>query len=143
MSGKTPATKMSALSKKIRVQKKKAIDAKSSKRHKKRVESYKSYFKALLAKEHGKDLSLKRDAVILLSGVLRSVIERIMREASELTNGSGKETLMPEAVQAAINFIFLPLVEDEENDDSTLAKQAIQKGNEAVTIFDRFKPEEE
>mmetsp|Transcript_24414 Transcript_24414/g.39915 ORF Transcript_24414/g.39915 Transcript_24414/m.39915 type:complete len:123 (+) Transcript_24414:55-423(+) len=107
---------------------KKAAPAKkaggTSKKSKKRVETYSSYIYKVLKQVHP-DTGISKKGMSIMNSFINDIFERIATEAGKLATYNKKATLSSREIQTAVR-LMLP---------GELAKHAVSEGTKAVTKF--------
>ena len=96
----------------------------SSKRRKKRVESYSTYIYRVLKQVHP-DTGISKKSMSIMNSFINDVFERIASEAGRLGKYNSKATLSSREIQTAVRLV-LP---------GELAKHAVSEGTKAVTKY--------
>ena len=96
--------------------------ASSTKRSKKRVESYSSYIYKVLKQVHP-DTGISKKGMSIMNSFINDIFERIAGEAGKLATYNKKATLSSREIQTAVR-LMLP---------GELAKHAVSEGTKAVT----------
>eukprot|EP00301_Raphidiophrys_heterophryoidea_P010096 c1513_g1_i2.p1 GENE.c1513_g1_i2~~c1513_g1_i2.p1 ORF type:complete len:174 (-),score=55.61 c1513_g1_i2:73-570(-) len=97
---------------------------KTSKRRKRRVETFSTYIYKVLKQVHP-DTGISSKAMAIMNSFINDVFERIAVEASRLARYNKKHTLSSREIQTAVR-LLLP---------GELAKHAVSEGTKAVTKF--------
>ena len=107
---------------------KKAAPAKkatgTTKKSKKRTESYSSYIYKVLKQVHP-DTGISKKGMSIMNSFINDIFERIATEAGKLSTYNKKATLSSREIQTAVR-LMLP---------GELAKHAVSEGTKAVTKF--------
>ena len=98
--------------------------ATTTKRHKKRHESWSTYIYRVLKQVHP-DTGISKKGMSIMNSFINDIFDRIATEAGRLTTFSKKATLSSREIQTAVR-LMLP---------GELAKHAVSEGTKAVTKF--------
>ena len=96
----------------------------STKRRKKRTESYSTYIYKVLKQVHP-DTGISKRGMSVMNSFINDVFERLASESGKLTRYGGRATLSSREVQTAVRLVLL----------GELAKHAVSEGTKAVTKF--------
>jgi histone H2B len=99
-------------------------DGTTTKRKKKRVESYSTYIYKVLKQVHP-DTGISKKGMSIMNSFINDIFERIATEAGKLGKYNKKATLSSREIQTAVR-LMLP---------GELAKHAVSEGTKAVTKF--------
>ena len=102
-----------------------AIKGKSTtKRGKRRKESFSSYIFKVLKQVHP-DTGISSKAMVVMNSFVLDLFERIAQEASKLSQYNKKSTISSREIQTAVRLIL----------SGELAKHAVSEGTKAVTKY--------
>ena len=96
----------------------------STKKAKKRVESYSTYIYRVLKQVHP-DTGISKKSMSIMNSFVNDIFERIAGEASRLAHYNKRSTISSREIQTAVR-LLLP---------GELAKHAVSEGTKAVTKY--------
>lgn len=103
----------------------KETSAKKVKTGKRRGDStYASYLHKVLKQVHP-DLSIKKNAIMAIDGIMKDCFDRVINESSTVARGSKKSTLSAKHVQSAVRSLM----------PGELSTHAVSEGTKAVGRF--------